>query len=142
MEQMFDGVADLAPEKLALLELLLQDQGLNPLHLLPISQRRESGPSPLSFAQQRLWFIDQLEPNNAFYNISVGLRLMGRLAHAAVEQSLSDVCRRHEALRTTFVVIDQEPMQVIGDAQSLQLPLVDLSRLPECRQDAQLNRLM
>src|SRR5437870_3659219 len=67
---------------------------------------------PLSFAQQRLWFLDQYEPMNSVYNIPYGLRLAGQLKVAALEQSLREIIRRHEALRTTFSIIGgDDPVQ-------------------------------
>ncbi len=78
--------------------------------LLPISR---DGTLPLSFAQQRLWFLDQLVPNNAFYNTPAALRLVGSLNLAALEETFNEIVRRHEALRTTFVTVQGQPIQVI-----------------------------
>ena len=69
---------------------------------------------PLSFAQQRLWFIDQLEPGNPVYNTPRGVRLRGTLDIAALESALTELVHRHEALRTTFRDLHGEPVQVIG----------------------------
>ena len=85
---------------------------------------------PLSFAQQRLWFLDQLEPNNPFYNISTGVRLSGELNVVALERTLSEVVRRHEVLRTTFSTVNGEPRQMIGAATAITLPPEDLRHLP------------
>jgi len=68
----------------------------------------------LSYAQQRLWFIDQLEPDSALYNMPTALMLRGALNLAAIEQSLSEVVRRHEVLRTSFPEADGEPYQLIA----------------------------
>ena len=96
--------------------------------LPPIEPARGDG--ELSFAQQRLWFFDRLEPGNPFYNVPVALRLSGRLDQRALAQSLAEVVRRHEALRTTFPGVDGRPAQVIGLPQDFEVPLVDLSTLP------------
>ena len=90
-----------------------------------------TGPLPLSFAQQRLWFLDQLEPGNPFYNISGAVRLSGKLDVTALCQSLNTVVSRHETLRTRFVVVDGEPRQHIVPSISLELPITDLSHIQE-----------
>ncbi|HVR99979.1 MAG TPA: amino acid adenylation domain-containing protein, partial [Thermoanaerobaculia bacterium] len=90
-----------------------------------------NGSLRLSFAQQRLWFLDRLEPESPAYNIPVALRVEGALSVPALESVLSEVVLRHEALRTSFGEIEGEPMQVIAPARDLSLPIVDLSDLPE-----------
>ncbi|HEY0735324.1 MAG TPA: amino acid adenylation domain-containing protein [Herpetosiphonaceae bacterium] len=95
--------------------------------LRPVSR---DGRLPLSFAQQRLWFLDQLEPGNPFYNMHVVLELTGRLDRAAVERSLNAMIARHESMRTTFALIDSQPAQVITTELTLALPVVDLRHLP------------
>ncbi|MDZ8224136.1 non-ribosomal peptide synthetase [Nostoc sp. ChiVER01] len=73
---------------------------------------------PLSYAQQRLWFLDQLEPNSASYNIPLALRLVGNLNQAALEQSLQEIIDRHEALRTNFITVDGQPLQIIREQRT------------------------
>jgi amino acid adenylation domain-containing protein len=88
-------------------------------------------PLPLSFAQQRLWFLDRLEPGSPVYNLPVALRLTGPLDPAALERGLNEVFRRHEALRTTFAEgPDGEPRQIVAPFRPAALPQVDLSGLP------------
>ena len=84
---------------------------------------------PLSFAQQRLWFIDQLEPNSATYNIPIAVHLVGQLKHELLSQSLQKIIERHEVLRTTFAHIDGQPQQLIVADVSFLLPLEDLSHV-------------
>ncbi|HWW77567.1 MAG TPA: condensation domain-containing protein, partial [Pyrinomonadaceae bacterium] len=96
---------------------------------------------PLSFAQQRLWFFDQLQPNSATYNMPFPMRLTGQLDLEALRRTLREIVRRHEALRTTFVSVDGEPVQVINPAWQVELPVVDLSELSEDRREAETNRL-
>jgi amino acid adenylation domain-containing protein len=86
------------------------------------------GDLPLSFAQQRLWFIDQLEPGTPAYTLAVRQRFRGPLEVPALANALSEVVRRHEALRTTFVSRDGWPVQVIADPQPVALPVVDLAQ--------------
>src|SRR6185369_16546787 len=87
-------------------------------------------PLALSFAQQRLWFIDQMEPGSIFYNIPIAKRLVGVLDVDALERALGELVRRHESLRTTFSVHNGEPLQVLGDASDWQLAKTDLRELP------------
>jgi hypothetical protein len=107
----------------------------------PISRRATSGPCQLSFAQQRLWFLDQLEPRGSAYILPGVLRLTGSLNIAALEQSFTEVVRRHETLRTSFAVIDGTPVQIISESWSMSLPLLDLSDLPESEREVEATRL-
>jgi hypothetical protein len=81
-----------------------------------------------SFAQQRLWFLDQWEPGNSIYNIPEILHLRGSLDAAVLARALNEVVRRHEALRTTFTTLEGHPVQVIAPALALELPVLDLGR--------------
>src|SRR4051794_9800583 len=92
--------------------------------------RRGATSAPLSFAQQRLWLLDQLEPESAAYNLAAPARLRGELDPAVLARCLTEIARRHEALRTTFDVHDGEPVQVIAAAAPFPLPLIDLTALP------------
>ncbi len=113
-----------------LLKTLRREQGLDSGAAQGIPRRTGSGPAPLSFAQQRLWFLDQLEPGSSAYNLSAAIGLTGSLDRGALAGAFSDLAQRHEALRTVFEGRSGEPEQVI--LQGLQgLPIVDLSGLPE-----------
>jgi amino acid adenylation domain-containing protein/non-ribosomal peptide synthase protein (TIGR01720 family) len=98
-----------------------------------IAPRLEPAPRtqvlPLSFAQQRLWFIEQLQPGTPLYNIYIPLRLTGQLNISALANTLTEVVRRHEALRTTFPLENGQPVQVVHPAEPLKLPLIDLRAL-------------
>jgi len=96
---------------------------------------------PMSFAQQRLWFLDQLEPNSASYNIPAALRLTGRLNVAALKQTLDEIVARHELLRTTFATRNDEPMQVIASPAAFALLEIDLQTLSAEKQEAEVQRL-
>ncbi|HEY7493197.1 MAG TPA: condensation domain-containing protein, partial [Candidatus Tectomicrobia bacterium] len=93
----------------------------------PLGRGARGGALPLSFAQQRLWVLDQLEPGNPAYNIASAVHLTGALNVAALEASLQEIVRRHEVLRTTFATVAGQPVQVIAPALTLALPVVDLS---------------
>ncbi|HEX7239937.1 MAG TPA: amino acid adenylation domain-containing protein, partial [Longimicrobiaceae bacterium] len=123
----------------ARVEGLLRDGGEGEAPpLVPVPR---DGPLPLSFAQQRLWFIDRLEPGSPAYNMPFPLRLRGALDARALERSLAEVVRRHEALRTRFDAVGGEPVQVVDPAGPVALPLRDLRGLPEPARAAEVRRL-
>jgi amino acid adenylation domain-containing protein len=95
---------------------------------------------PLSFAQQRLWILDQLEPGGFAYNMPTAMQLTGKLDLAALEQTLNEIVRRHEVLHTTFPMLDGQPVQLIAPAQPIHLPIHDLSELPGDEREAETQR--
>ena len=105
--------------------------------LSPIAPASRHQPLPLSFAQQRLWFLDQLEPHSAAYNIPVALRLNGNLNLSALQKTLDEVVSRHETLRTSFALIDAHPVQVVSPDMRIELPVIDLSHLPVKEREAE-----
>ncbi|MEM7588531.1 MAG: condensation domain-containing protein, partial [Acidobacteriota bacterium] len=100
------------------------------------------GHLPLSFAQQRLWFLDQLEPGSVAYNVPLVLRLEGELDWGVAARAVSEIVRRHEVLRTTFGRLEGQPVQRIARAQPVQFPLIDLSALETRVCEAEARRLM
>jgi amino acid adenylation domain-containing protein len=106
--------------------------------LVPVGREADL---PLSFAQQRLWFIDQLEPGSSAYNIPFALRLTGELDVRALRRSVDLIAARHEVLRTRFLEVDGEPVQRIDTPAPVPMPLVDLSGLSERRREAEALRL-
>ncbi|MBD1887601.1 non-ribosomal peptide synthetase [Microcoleus vaginatus] len=107
----------------------------------PIVPMGRDGNLPLSFAQQRLWFLDQLVPNNPFYNVPAALRLTGSLNFSALQQTFNEIVRRHEALRTTLAVVSGQPVQRIAAAFHLPINVVDLRNLPKESRQTEANRL-
>ena len=100
------------------------------------------GELPLSLAQQRLWFLDQLVPDSPLYNLAAAVRLQGPLDVAALERSLGEIVRRHEALRTTFLTVDGRPRQVISAEPLLPMPVIDLRVVAEVAREENLQRLL
>ncbi|HTG35428.1 MAG TPA: amino acid adenylation domain-containing protein [Thermoanaerobaculia bacterium] len=102
----------------------------------PIRPAPRDGDLPLSFAQERLWFLAQLTPGSAAYNIPAALEIHGRLDAAALERAFAEVARRHETLRTTFASRGGRPVQVIAPPAGWKLPVIDLSALPPAEREA------
>jgi len=121
----------LSPAMLTLLAQRLGGKAEESEKQQTIPRRSSEGPVRLSFAQQRLWFLDQLEPGSTAYNMPTGLRLPGKLNVEALERSISEVVRRHDVLRTTFVTSNGEPVQVIAPAQQVRLSILDLSEMDQ-----------
>nr|QEO74679.1 condensation domain-containing protein [uncultured bacterium] len=135
MSNFAQRIARLSPKKQELLGRLFKQEQLDVSRVI-ITPRKRSAPVPLSFAQQRLWFLDQLEPDSTAYNIGQTHYFNGPLNLGALERSLSEIVRRHEILRTTFQTVEGEPVQVIAEAQPQQLEVIDLSELPEAEREA------
>lgn len=131
MSSSYKRTLELSGKKRAVLEALLHEQGIADTRAARIPRRAESGPAPLSFAQQRMWFLDQLEPESPLYNIHMGIELSGPLNVPVLQRSIAEIMRRHEVLRTTFAVIDDRPVQVINKNAIFKLPVQDLRHLDE-----------
>jgi amino acid adenylation domain-containing protein len=140
MQNVTERIASLAPEKRAFLERMLQRKRGEASTPKPLAKRNPEEPIPLSFAQQRLWFLDQLEPNSATYNISAAAILRGTLDVAALERTLNTIVSRHEALRTTISInFAGMPEQIVHAPQPIELPVTDLTGVAaeKRRQEAQ-----
>ena len=123
-------LAKLSPEQRLLFERRLKERGLTLGQSFTIPKRPDTQNIPLSFAQQRLWFIQQLEPTSFVYNVPCVLRLRGVLQVSALENSLNELRRRHETLRTCFTTNAQkQPIQVITPWEPLALPIIDISEI-------------
>jgi amino acid adenylation domain-containing protein len=103
-----------------------------------LSREREL---PLSFGQERLWFLQQLDPGSSAYNLAAAFRLIGRLEVPALARCFAELLRRHEPLRTSFPAVHGQPGQVIAETVSLAMPLVDLAGLEPRARDAEAQRL-
>lgn len=134
-------LAELAERKAEILMFLHTANLTSRSTVGPIRPVPRDGDLPLSFAQHRLWFLDQLEGQSATYNMPAALGLTGPLHVAALEQSLTEIVRRHEVLRTTFSMENGAAVQAIALTPTLTLPVVDLQALPEVEQSAEVQRL-
>ncbi|BAZ20880.1 amino acid adenylation domain-containing protein [Kalymmatonema gypsitolerans NIES-4073] len=106
--------------------ILLLQKRADTAQTIPLSPVERNGHIPLSFAQQRMWFLQQLEPESGFYNLPAAMRFEGQINQAALEYSINHIITRHETLRTNFIQVDGQPFQVIHPARSLTLTIVDL----------------
>src|SRR5215207_2678038 len=122
--------AALSAHKQKELDALLQKgaEATLPARVIPACPPGET--APLSFAQERLWFLDQLEPGTTAYNVCVPFRIVGRLSVPALRQSVNEMIRRQEALRTTFAAVDGKPVQILTSWSNQDLPIADLQSFP------------
>src|ERR1044072_965769 len=132
-------LSQLSPAKRALLEKRLRSRQDQMVHEQTIERRKNSEKTlPLSLPQHRLWFIDQLQPGSATYNMANPLRFTGPLKIDVLERCINEIIRRHESLRTTFTLnLDREPVQVIAPELRLSLHAEDLSKLKEAEREAE-----
>ncbi|HEY9878196.1 MAG TPA: condensation domain-containing protein, partial [Leptolyngbyaceae cyanobacterium] len=122
---------ELAARKAELIAYL-QHQQSQPIGLIStIPSTTQGRVFPLSFAQQRLWFLYQLAPDNPFYNVPTAIRLTGRLDRRALERSFGEIVRRHAALRTTFTTLEGQPVQVVEPEITVELSVVNLQTVAE-----------
>ena len=107
----------------------------------PIERVQRTGLLPLSFAQQRLWFLDQLEPGSTAYNLPYFMDIEGTVDVCALERAFGEIVRRHEVLRAVFQLVDGLPAQMIRPAKTIELPVLDLTALPEIAREAEVMRI-
>ncbi|HEV7398618.1 MAG TPA: amino acid adenylation domain-containing protein [Pyrinomonadaceae bacterium] len=132
----------LSPAQRALLLKELQKEAAQKNGEHQITRRSEAGPIPLSFSQQRLWFLSQVDSNTPLYNVPEAVQLSGQLNVEALEQSLNEIIRRHDALRTSFIVVARQPVQICAPSRRLHLKIVDLRQLPIPAREACARRLL
>ena len=139
MSDLHERIARLSPEELARLhERLGQRVRARPVES-SIPRRGNHEPCPLSFLQEGLWLLDQVEPGSAAYNRPLALRLTGLLDEAALRQALQNIIDRHEVLRTRFSTRDGLPAQVISPSLALDLRLIELSKLAPTERESPLS---
>ncbi|HEX2645245.1 MAG TPA: condensation domain-containing protein, partial [Thermoanaerobaculia bacterium] len=141
MSKISQTIATLDPKKRALLAALLKEQGVEASRVVILPAPRGAGAFPLSFAQERLWFLDRLWPGDTSYNLPAALRLSGPLDAGVLGRVFPEIARRHETLRTRFVEREGRPFQAIEPAVDLPLPVIDLAALEEERREAETRRL-
>ena len=138
MAELAEQIARLSPEERAEFEAWLRERrgGVRRTNAVrpSIGKRPSTGPSPLSSAQLRQWFLDQLEPGNPVYNVPCAYRIQGELNVAALQRALTEICWRHEALRTTFVEVDGQPSQIVSTPTEVPLEQVSLEDIPPAEQ--------
>jgi amino acid adenylation domain-containing protein len=131
-----------AARRQAVLEKLLKRKLPGDFKTKSLPKRKIHSPVPVSFAQQRLWVLDRLVPDNSFYNIPTALRIKGELDIPAFERAVNEMIRRHESLRTVFKMENEEPVQVIRPEFSLRVEVKDLGSLPAGEKEKGVKRLM
>ena len=134
-------IGGLSPAKRTLLESILRGKGVK-TSVERIPRLNVEGPVPLSFGQQRLWFLDQLNPNSPAYNIPIAYQIDGPLDAVILRQALNKIVARHGTLRTMFQALEGQPYQVVLPSLESELPIIDLTDLPPDQRDDKLQRLL
>lgn len=132
-----NGTTGLSPAKQALLRARLRKAA--PEDVIP---RRSQPRAPLSYAQQRLWFLDQFDPHSCAYNVARVFRLRGKLRQEALQNALHAIVQRHGVLRTTFQAVNGEPIQIVSGDTPVPLRLVDLTQLPNAQREEEAQELI
>ncbi|MDZ8137485.1 MAG: amino acid adenylation domain-containing protein [Nostoc sp. DedQUE04] len=134
-------LTELKTQKAEIINFLRQINTAASSQIPPIVACERNGNLPLSFGQQRIWFLHQFEPDSSSNNMPVVVRFTGNLNVAVLEESLREVVRRHEVLRTTFPAVNGKPTQVIATDVSLTLPIIDLRQVPDEQREAEAHLL-
>src|SRR5947208_2026096 len=129
MDELTKRLDTLSPAKRALLERRLSSVKGESTGQPRLLRRTRREPARASFAQERLWFLQQLEPESAAYNVPRAIRIYGHLNLRILEQSVNEIISRHESLRTSFSLIDGNLMQIVAEDARIELPVEDLSHL-------------
>jgi amino acid adenylation domain-containing protein len=140
MSDLQDRIAGLSPEKREVLQRLLRREGVDVTPPAIRPRPRTAAGLPLSFAQRRLWFLDQMEPGSSFYNVVDSIAFDEPVDPQIVARSLNEIVRRHEVLRTTFERHSPEPVQVVAPKLDLALDVKDFRALPAAERNAVADR--
>ena len=141
MKDLQERISRLSGARRVILETLLKEKATSGTSKENIPHMPDRGSAPLSFAQERLWFLDRLEPGSSAYTMPLALRLTGHLNVPALEQSLTEILRRHEALRTIFAVENDRRVQRILPAMAFTLSQADLSAVAEEQREVKIQGL-
>ncbi|HLX20722.1 MAG TPA: amino acid adenylation domain-containing protein [Gaiellaceae bacterium] len=137
-----ERLAGLSPGQRELLERRLLERGADAAARARIPRRELASPAPLSYSQELLWLLSQLEAQGVAYNAPAAFRLQGPIDRDALQQALDGLVSRHEILRTTYDLVDDHPVQIIAPSASIELRFVDLSTLPEAAREEELQRFL
>ena len=135
-------LAGLSPAQRTLLERRLLERRADAAARSRIPRRQVSSPAPLSYSQELLWLLSQLEGQGVAYNAPAAFRLQGPIDPGALQHALDGLVARHEILRTSYDLVDDRPMQIVAPSGSAELRVVDLSGLPADEREAELERLL
>src|SRR3989442_2572527 len=141
MDNLRKRIAGLSPTKRALLELRLKQGSAGEMPAQGIKPRANRHSAAVSFAQQRLWFLDQLERNRALYNVPRAIRLTGALQIDALQRTLRELVARHEPFRTYFESVDGSLRQIVSDDAEIGLAMIDLSNVSADQKEAKAEQL-
>src|SRR5262249_50886653 len=130
-----------AEKRRRLVKLLLEQKPAEHRPVSQIPRRQTTDPPPLSFAQQRLWFLDKLVPDSPFYNIPAAVRIRAPLDLGVWRATLNEIVRRHDVLRTSFPEVANRPVQVIAAPFEIPFSIVDLRNLDAAAREREVRRL-
>jgi len=141
MNDLINNINELSPDRRKLLELLLKEQGVDVSQTLILPRSHDRDRFPLSYPQQRLWFLEQLQPGTALYNIPTAVHMAGNLDLPTLQRSVDALVQRHETLRTKFESEAGQPVQIISESIELPIQLIDLNQFANEKQEAEALRL-
>jgi amino acid adenylation domain-containing protein len=136
-----DAIDRLSETKRALLQQRLRGEGSPREGVVRLERRQRDGPAPLAVAQEQLWYFSQLVPGNPVYNEAVTIRKDGPFDVNAFRSAFREIVRRHEIWRSTFEVVDGEPVQIVHQLPALELPLIDLSLMARADAEREAGRM-